>query len=402
MEAQPSVSVIVPVRNRPAEIEACLDALQLLRYPRERLEIIVVDDASEDVTPEVISRFPVRRIALNEHKQASHCRNLGARKSRGDVLAFVDSDCQVHPDWLSELLPSFRDPALAAVGGLVDSKFAESALDRYEKVKSSLHMGFRLRRSTRSEPFFYLPSCNLLVRRKAFLNLGGFREDLHVGEDVDLSWRLCDAGFQIEYRPCGVVYHRHRSQLRTFCARRFDYGTSEPMLQQLHPKRIKQIPFPLGGAAFWGIIALALISAWPPLLALAGLGLLLDSHLRSRQLKRKEIPVRNGSLVVAVLRSYFAFLYLFSAFVSRYYLLWYPVVAFVSPALGAALVGMHFLVGIVEFCVKRPELNLPAFLYYHTWEQLWYQAGVWWGCLRALCFKPVNPRVVLKRVTSAF
>jgi mycofactocin system glycosyltransferase len=396
MGTHPLVSVIVPVRNRPIDIEACLRALQQLRYPRERLEIIIVDDASQDTTPEVISCFPVKRMTLNEHKQASYCRNLAARESKGEIVAFVDSDCRVHPDWLSELVPCFRDRSLAAVGGLVDSELEKSALDRYEKVKSSLHMGFRLRRSTGNEPFFYVPSCNLLVRRGPFLKLGGFREDLHVGEDVDLSWRLRDAGYQIEYRPFGVVYHRHRNQLRTFCARRFDYGTSEPMLQQLHPERIKQIPFPLGGAAFWGIVALALFSAFMPLVGLAGLILLADCQLRSRRLKRKEIPFRKGTLIFAVLRSYFAFLYQFSAFVSRYYLLWCPVVFVVSPVAGAIVLGMHLLTGSIEFCIKRADLNLPVFLWYHTLEQLSYQAGVWWGCLRGLCFKPVNPRVVLK------
>jgi mycofactocin system glycosyltransferase len=402
METHPLVSVIVPVRNRPTDIEACLGALQQLRYPRERLEIIVVDDASQDATPEVISRFPVKRITLNEHKQASYCRNLAARESKGEIVAFVDSDCRVHPDWLSELVTCFRDRSLAAVGGLVDSELEESALDRYEKVKSSLHLGFRPRRSTGNEPFFYVPSCNLLVRRGPFLKLGGFREDLHVGEDVDLSWRLRDAGYQIEYRPFGVVYHRHRNQLSTFCARRFDYGTSEPMLQQLHPERIKQMPFPLGGAAFWGIVALALFSAFIPLLGLAGVVLLADSYLRSRRLKRKEIPFRKGTLMVAVLRSYFALLYQFSVFVSRYYLLWCPLIFVVSPVSGAIVLGMHLLTGSVDFRVKRADLNLPVFLWYHSLEQLSYQAGVWWGCLRGLCFKPVNPRLVLRRATSVF
>jgi hypothetical protein len=100
--------------------------------------------------------------------------------------------------------------------------------------------------------------------------------------------------------------------------------------------------------------------------------------------------------MAAVLRSYLAFLYQISAFVSRYYLLWCPVVFVVSPVAGAIVLGMHLSTGIVEFRIKRADLNLPVFLGYHSLEQLSYQAGVWWGCLRRLCFKPVNPRVVLK------
>ena len=105
--------------------------------------------------------------------------------------------------------------------------------------------------------------------------------------------------------------------------------------------------------------------------------------------------------MAAVLRSYLAFLCQISAFVSRYYLLWCPLIFVVSPVAGAIVLGMHLLTGTVDFCVKRADLHLPVFLWYHTLEQLSYQAGVWWGCLRGLCFNPVIPRVVFKRTTSA-
>jgi hypothetical protein len=223
-----------------------------------------------------------------------------------------------------------------------------------------------------------------------------------VGEDVDLSWRLRDTGYQIEYRPFGVVYHKHRNHVRSFCARRFDYGTSEPMLQQLHPGRDKQIPFPLGGVAFWSIVGLAFIRGGAPLLVLAGLVLLLDSQFRSRRLKKKGIPFQRHALVFAVFRSYFALLHQSSAFVSRYYLLWVPVLFVLSPLAGVILIGLHLLTGIVDYRIKRADLNPPTFLWYYSLDQLSYQAGVWWGCLRGLCFKPVNPRLVLIRATSVF
>ena len=70
--------------------------------------------------------------------------------------------------------------------------------------------------------------CNLLVRKEVFMKLGGFQEDLHVGEDVDLCWRMQDSGYDLEYGPIGKIYHRHRNTVQAFCRRRFDYGTSEP------------------------------------------------------------------------------------------------------------------------------------------------------------------------------
>ncbi|MCJ7686221.1 MAG: glycosyltransferase, partial [Desulfobacteraceae bacterium] len=143
----PFVSVIIPVRNRPLEIDACLRSMGEVVYPPEKFEIIVVDDASTDHTPFTVSAFPVQLISLKENKQASYCRNLAARKAGGDILAFIDSDCLAEPLWLQELIPAFKDPSLGAVGGMVDSYFVESSLDRYEQVKSSLIVGFRAKRS---------------------------------------------------------------------------------------------------------------------------------------------------------------------------------------------------------------------------------------------------------------
>ena len=79
----PFVSVIIPVRNRPDEIAVCLRSLRELDYPENKLEIIVVDDASIDQTPDVVSRFPVRLLRLKQHRQAPYCRNLAARQARG-------------------------------------------------------------------------------------------------------------------------------------------------------------------------------------------------------------------------------------------------------------------------------------------------------------------------------
>lgn len=118
--------MIVPVRNRPEDIQACLDSLTVLDYPAEKLEIIVVDDASEDNTPEVVEQYPdVRLLRMTRHRQASLCRNRAAEIARGEILAFIDSDCLADPAWLKELVPAFLDPSLGALGGLVDAAWEE-------------------------------------------------------------------------------------------------------------------------------------------------------------------------------------------------------------------------------------------------------------------------------------
>ena len=389
----PFVSVIIPVRNRPLEIEACLRSLSEVVYPPGKLEIIVVDDASTDQTLERVSRFPVQLIRLNENRQASYCRNLAARKAGGDILAFIDSDCLAEPLWLQELIPAFKDPSLGALGGMVDSYFVESALDRYEQVKSSLIVSFRAKRSLEMEKFFYVPSCNLLARRDLFLKLGGFKEELSVGEDVDFCWRLQDAGHQVEFRPAGRVYHRHRNRLRHFCTRRFDYGTSEPLLQQLHPERRKQMVLPPGASLFWVMVVLAITFRFFPFLILCGITVLFDAMSKLFRVKGKGAAIRFPTVFMAVIRSYFAFFYHFCAFVSRYYLFWAIVVMLLFQPAFIIITGMHLLAGVVEYFIKKPRLNPVSFLFYFSLEQLSYQSGVWWGCLKKLSFSAVNPRL---------
>ena len=108
METLPSISVIIPVYNRSHDITGCLDSLCRLDYPKEKLEIIVVDDASTDKTPVAASCYPVKLIRNQKNRQAPYCRNLGAQKANGDILTFIDSDCLADRKWLMELVPAFK------------------------------------------------------------------------------------------------------------------------------------------------------------------------------------------------------------------------------------------------------------------------------------------------------
>jgi mycofactocin system glycosyltransferase len=388
------VSVIIPVRNRHDDIDACLQSLTELDYPDDKLEIIVVDDASTDQTPDVVSHHPVRLICLNQHKQASYCRNLAAQNARGDLLAFIDSDCRAGSAWLRELVPAFKDPQLGALGGVVDSYFDENGLDRYEKVKSSLNVSTWFKRSQKNDPFFYLPACNLLVRRHLFLELGGFKEELVVGEDVDLCWRIRKNGYQIEYRPEGRVYHKHRNQVFSFCRRRFDYGTSEPLLNKLHPEKIKKLCFPPLISLFWSSLLLSLAPGFHPLVVVSAGAVVADTIQKRFKIKRRKIPVKVSSLLSSVLRSYLAFLHHIASFVSRYYLFPSLIILPIAPPVFTAIVMLHLLAGSVDYVIKRPQLNLISFLYYFSLEQLAYQWGVWWGCFKHICFRPIVPKIV--------
>lgn len=140
----PSVSIVIPVKDRADDLRNCLTSIQALNYPQDKLEVVVVDDGSSDPTPEVAKEFGALLIASGAVAGGpALARNKGAAVAGGEILAFIDSDCTASADWLAELLPVFDDPKVAAVGGWVDGMHHGSALDRYEAVMSSLNLGRR-------------------------------------------------------------------------------------------------------------------------------------------------------------------------------------------------------------------------------------------------------------------
>ncbi|MGC9194174.1 MAG: glycosyltransferase, partial [Syntrophobacteraceae bacterium] len=212
--AQPLVSIIVPVYNRAEEVGECLESILALNYPPERREIIVVDDASTDTTTDVVRSYgnEIKLLLQEKNLGQSAARNAGISFAAGDILAFIDSDCIAHRNWLYDLTAYFEDPRIALVGGIVGSYFRESWLDRYEQARSPLNMGNQMFICTSFDSDFYVPTCNMLVRKSASLEAAGFDESLRVGEDVDLCWKLKKLGHRLVYVPEGHVSHKHRNR----------------------------------------------------------------------------------------------------------------------------------------------------------------------------------------------
>jgi mycofactocin system glycosyltransferase len=383
----PRVSVVIPVKDRAGELRNCLASLMQVDYPADRLEIIVVDDGSSDDTREVAGEFHVLLTdSGGEGLGPAAARNRGAAIAGGEVLAFIDSDCTASEQWLKELVTVFADREVAAVGGWVDGFYQSSALDRYEAVMSSLNLGRRERSGQQGSDTFYLPSCNLLVRREAFRRAGGFRVELKVGEDVDLTWRLRDAGGKILYRPQGTVWHAHRSRLSAFLKRRFEYGTSEGLLQRLHPQRMKCLTLPPVLLLQVLLLGAALAAcSWLPLPRF-GLSLAGDAVRSRRRLARQGISLSWWAVLLARWRAVFSLAYYLGFHLLRYYLVPQVLLVLLLPQAALPLGVLALWVVAVEYHVRKPRISPVSFLFFLLLEHIAYGQGVVQGCLKQKTF----------------
>ncbi|MBN1441355.1 MAG: glycosyltransferase family 2 protein, partial [Planctomycetes bacterium] len=113
---EPFISVIVPARNASATLPGCLLALRAQSYPRDRFEVIVVDDGSTDNTAAVAAKFWARVISIPPSGPAV-ARNRGVKESKGEILLFTDADCAPTPGWISRLVSAFDEPEVMAARG---------------------------------------------------------------------------------------------------------------------------------------------------------------------------------------------------------------------------------------------------------------------------------------------
>jgi GT2 family glycosyltransferase len=230
------VTLVIPVRDRHAELARCLAGLRDL--PR----VIVVDDASAD--PAAIAAIAADYGARVVHRAVNGgpgaARNTGLAAADTSLVAFLDSDCVPRPGWLDGLLPHFADPAVGAVAPrIVPHQAGTGWLARYEGASSTLDMGARPSIVRPGARVSYVPGAALVVRKSAAG--AGFAEGMFVGEDVDFVWRMSAAGWRVRYEPAAVMGHDHRVRLGAWFSRRRDYGTSAAALEQLHPGAVRPL-----------------------------------------------------------------------------------------------------------------------------------------------------------------
>jgi GT2 family glycosyltransferase len=238
----PFFSIIVPTYKRPQALAECLRALENVDYPRERLEVIVVDDGSpsppEAVVRKYARRLPVRLVS-QDHAGPAAARNRGADLAGGDFLAFVDDDCRLSPTWLQLMAGRFRDiPTCAATGR------TENVLNRNIFAKTSQTLIGFLYAHYNADPTRarFLTSNNMAISAELFRLVGGFDTSFlrAAGEDRELCDRLLAGGHRVVYVPDAVVLHAHELTLSSFLSQHFHYGRAAYNFHRLRARRHKR------------------------------------------------------------------------------------------------------------------------------------------------------------------
>jgi len=289
------VDVVVPVYQRPDLLDACLASL---RASTPQVRIIVVDDASPDEAVGDVARAHGATLIRHPcNRGPAAARKTGLAATNAPIVAFVDADCAVTPGWLDPLVGHFDDPRVAAVAPRIRARSnCTGLLPRYELVRSALDMGPRPELVANGAPLGYLPSAALLVRRTA-LEHRGFDEELRVGEDVDLVWRLTDAGWIVRYEPASVVTHEIRPQFLDWAGRHFTYGTSAAELDRRHPRRLAPARLSVRNLAI--ILLVVVQRPTPGLSRAATLGVAgLSTGLLARKLRTSAVSPAVAPVVV--------------------------------------------------------------------------------------------------------
>ena len=223
------VSFVLPIRDAARWLRPLIAALA------PEGEVIVVDDGSRDGSG-AIARAEGARVMPNRGLPGpSGARNTGLAAARTELVAFVDGDVHPTAGWLRPLVPLFADGRVALAGPRVASAAGPSLVERYERSSSPLDLGAHPGLVGPGRRLTYLPSAALVARRAALLEVGGFDEDLRIGEDVDLVWRLVKRGRTVRYAPESVVEHRPRGSLVALAQQRYTYGRSAALLERRHP-----------------------------------------------------------------------------------------------------------------------------------------------------------------------
>lgn len=285
----PYLSLIIPVFNRPHEVEELLESL--IKQTNTDFEVIIVEDGSKEPCRQVVEAY-IERLSIYYYYIPNggpgNARNYGARKSHGDYLIVLDSDCILPPDYIKSVQKELQQTHADAFGG--PDKASDSFTDVQKAINYSMTSFFTtggIRGGKKKMDKFYPRSFNMGIRKSVYDVLEGF-SSMRFGEDIDFSIRLYKNGYKVCLFPSAWVYHKRRTDWRKFFRQVYNSGIARINLYKKYPDSLKLVHllpalFTLG-IAFLLVGSVFCIWSLAPL-AFYCLLILIDSTWENKRLK---------------------------------------------------------------------------------------------------------------------
>ena len=254
-------SIIVPVYNRPDEVDELLESLS--NQTLKDFEVIIVEDGSVKPCKDVCDKY-AGILALHyyakENSGPGQSRNYGAERAQGDYVIILDSDVVLPTGYLQAIDDELRQNPSEAFGG------PDAAHDSFTPVQKAISYSMTsffttggIRGGKAKLDKFYPRSFNMGIRRDVYLKLGGFSK-MRFGEDIDFSYRIVEAGYKPQLFPEAWVWHKRRTDFKKFFRQVYNSGIARINLEKRHPGTMKLVHL-LPTVFTVGVIGLILISA---------------------------------------------------------------------------------------------------------------------------------------------
>ena len=234
-------SIIIPVYNRPDEVTELLDSLT--RQTDKGFEVLVVEDGSTVPCEEICKRYEKKldlHYYFKPNSGRSETRNYGMDRATGDWFIIYDSDVIVPPQYIATVRKALQDNPVDCYGG------PDAADDSFTDVQKAINYSMTsvmttggIRGATKNKKKFSPRSFNMGISRACYQKIGGYKN--MIGEDIDLSIRIQQAGFKTTLIPEAYVYHKRRVDLRKFFRQVNTFGKGRVLLGEMHPGSLKPV-----------------------------------------------------------------------------------------------------------------------------------------------------------------
>ncbi|MEM8534957.1 MAG: glycosyltransferase [Chloroflexota bacterium] len=223
----PFFSIVIPTHARPKQLSACLTSLTRLDYPRDRFEVVVVDDGSPESLETVVAPFrDYLTITLHRQQQSgpAAARNAGAAIAQGQYIAFTDDDCQPRNDWLNVMASRLTETPDALVGGYTINAIPNNLCATASQLLVSYLYSYY--NATNNQRAMFFTSNNIALSADYFHAIAGFDTSYPraAAEDRDFCDRWIEHGSPMIYEENAIIYHTHRMTLRSYWRQHLTYG----------------------------------------------------------------------------------------------------------------------------------------------------------------------------------